>query len=79
MGPRRHPSTTICPSDVGRLSQNVRYNIRKRLRSGHYTTEYLARMYGITPAEIRSIAFGLTSRQLDDIRRRVNRERREGA
>ena len=64
---------------MGRLSQNVRYNIRKRLRSGHYTTEYLARMYGITAAEIRSMALGLTSRQLDDIRRRVNRERREGA
>ena len=62
-----------------RLSQNVRYNIRKRLRSGHYTTEYLARMYGITAAEIRSIAFGLTSRQLDDIRRKVSRQRREGS
>ena len=62
-----------------RLSQNARYNIRKRLRSRHYTAEYLAAMHGVTAAEIRSMALGRASQQLDDARRKVNRKRRQGS
>jgi hypothetical protein len=61
------------------LSQNARYNLRKRYRSGHYAPGYLAKLYGITVAEVHEVVAGLTSRQLDDIRKRVERERRADA
>ena len=65
---------------MARLSQNARYNLRKKYRRpDRYTPGYLAKLYGITVAEVHEVARGLTSRQLDDIRRRVERERRAQA